>query len=196
MDHRIAALMARIEALHGELDEEIARRAEAFRYRVRGGRVEFDAEMRRRHRELRETLGSFLARSRPLVVLTAPVVYSVIVALVILDLFVTLYQAVCFPVYGIPRVRRADHIRIDRHQLGYLNGLQKLNCVYCGYANGLISYTREIASRTEAYWCPIKHATRVEVPHGRYARFLDYGDGEGFRDGLTAERDRLRREEG
>jgi hypothetical protein len=196
MDHRIAALMERIEALHGELDEEIARRAEAFRYRVRGGRMEFDAEMRRRHRELRERAGSFLARSRPLVVLTAPVVYSVIVALVILDLFVTLYQAVCFPVYRIPRVRRADHIRIDRHQLGYLNGLQKLNCVYCGYANGLISYTREIASRTEAYWCPIKHATRVETPHRRYARFLDYGDGEGFRDGLAAERDRLRREEG
>ena len=67
---------------------------------------------------------------------------------------------------------------IDRHRLEYLNALQKLNCVYCGYVNGLIGYAREIASRTEQYWCPIKHARRVLGAHPRYARFLDYGDAE------------------
>jgi hypothetical protein len=49
-------------------------------------------------------------------------------------------------------------------------------CVYCGYANGVIAYARKIASRTEQYWCPIKHALRIRDPHVRYAQFLEYGD--------------------
>jgi hypothetical protein len=45
----------------------------------------------------------------------------------------------------------------------------------------LIGYVREIASRTEQYWCPIKHARRVIGTHSRYALFEDYGDAEGYR---------------
>lgn len=187
-------LIARIRALQDELEEEISRRGEAFRYSLRHGRVEFEEEARRRHREMRVRLGTFLRQTRPMVVLTAPVIYAMIVPFALLDLFVTIYQAVCFPVYGIPRVRRRDHIRIDRHHLQYLNGLQKLNCIYCGYANGLIAYVREIAGRTEAYWCPIKHAARVEGRHGHYAGFLDYGDAEGFEAGLKASREKVSKE--
>ena len=93
----------------------------------------------------------------------------------------TLYQAVCFPVYRIEKVRRADYISIDRHHLAYLNGLEKLNCMYCGYGNGLLAYASEIAARTEAYWCPIKHARRMEGTHRHYPEFLEYGDAEGFK---------------
>lgn len=191
-------LIARIRELQEELEQEFARRREEFRYSLRHGRVEFEEEARRRQREFRVRLGTFLRQTRPMVVLTAPVIYAMIVPFALLDLFVTIYQAVCFPVYGIPKVRRGDHIRIDRHHLAYLNGLQKLNCVYCGYANGLIAYVREIAGRTEAYWCPIKHAARVEGRHGHYAGFVDYGDAEGFEPGLQAARERVteRRERG
>jgi len=70
--------------------------------------------------------------------------------------------------------------------------LQKLNCIYCGYCNGLISYMREIAARTEQYWCPIKHARRTAGPHDRYAGFVDYGDAEGFRDRSRPLREGLR----
>jgi hypothetical protein len=122
------------------------------------------------------------------------VIYSLIIPFALLDLWVSLYQAICFPAYGIPKVRRADHIRIDRHQLAYLNGLQKLNCVYCGYVNGLISWTREIGSRTEAYWCPIKHAGPVRHPHGRYASFVDFGDAEQFQEGLCRSRETITRD--
>jgi hypothetical protein len=104
-----------------------------------------------------------------------------IVPLVLLDLFVTAYQAACFPVYGIAKVRRADYLVFDRHHLGYLNALEKLNCAYCSYANGLIAYVREIAGRTEKYWCPIKHARRVIGAHPHYAEFRDYGDAAAFR---------------
>ena len=65
---------------------------------------------------------------------------------------------------------------IDRHSLSYLNPIEKLNCVYCGYFNGLIVYVQEIASRTEQFWCPIKHARKLSTFHKRYHKFLEYGD--------------------
>lgn len=184
-------ILTRIRELQDELDEEFARRRAAFRYGFENGRVVFEAEVRRRHREMRVRLLTFLRRTRPLTVITAPVIYSLIVPFVLLDLFVTLYQAICFPAYGIDKVRRADFIRVDRHHLAYLNALQKLNCVYCGYCNGLIGYVQEVAGRTEAYWCPIKHAARVGTHHAYYAQFVDYGDAEGFEAGLEASRRRI-----
>ena len=184
-------ILTSIRELQDELDEEFARRRAAFRYGFENGRVVFEAEMRRRHREMRVRLSTFLRRTRPLTVITAPVIYSLIVPFVLLDLFVTLYQAICFPAYGIDKVRRADFIRVDRHHLAYLNALQKLNCVYCGYCNGLIGYVQEVAGRTEAYWCPIKHAARVGTHHAYYAQFVDYGDAEGFEAGLEASRRRI-----
>jgi hypothetical protein len=47
------------------------------------------------------------------------------------------------------------NISFDRRKLAYLNAIEKLNC---DYANGILTYAREIASRTEQFWCPIKHA--------------------------------------
>jgi len=184
-------LLTRIRELQDELEEEFARRRAAFRYEFENGRVVFEAEVRRRHREMRVRLLTFLRQTRPMTVITAPVIYSLIVPFVLLDLFVTLYQVFCFPVYGIDRVRRADFIRVDRHHLAYLNVVQKLNCVYCGYCNGLIGYVQEVAGRTEAYWCPIKHAARVGAHHAYYAQFVDYGDAEGFEPGLEASRRRI-----
>jgi uncharacterized Fe-S cluster-containing radical SAM superfamily protein len=60
--------------------------------------------------------------------------------------------------------------------------------LYCGYCNGLIGYVQEVAGRTEAFWCPIKHAARVGAHHSYYAQFVDYGDAEGFDEGLEASR--------
>jgi hypothetical protein len=93
-------------------------------------------------------------------------------------------------VYGIPRVRRAEYLALDRHHLQYLNGIERLNCLYCGYGNGVLAYAVEVAARTEQYWCPIKHARRLPAPHSRYYRFLAYGDAESY----TRELERLRRE--
>jgi hypothetical protein len=75
---------------------------------------------------------------------------------------------------------------MDRRRLAYLNGIEKANCTFCSYANGLFAYVREVAARTEQYWCPIKHARRIAAPHRRYDAFFDYGDAEGFRRGLVA----------
>ncbi|WP_238363944.1 hypothetical protein [Mesobacterium pallidum] len=191
MNQRITALLGSIRELQESLETEWEARRRAFRYRLENGRVVFEAEARRRHRDLRVRLGTFLKRTRPMTVITAPVIYSLIVPFVLLDLMVWLYQAICFPVYGIARVPRGDYIRIDRHHLAYLNGLQKLNCVYCGYCNGVIAWVRVVAGRTEAFWCPIKHAARVAGPHDDYVHFTEYGDGEGYAEGLEVSRRRV-----
>jgi hypothetical protein len=80
---------------------------------------------------------------------------------------------------------------MDRGQLAYLNAIEKINCLYCSYANGLLAYISEIASRTEQYWCPIKHSRRVLAAHGRYRKFADYGDAEGYHAELGALRQEL-----
>ena len=105
-----------------------------------------------------------------------------------MDMVVSFYQAICFPIYGIPKVDRKDYIVIDRHYLSYLNGLEKMNCFYCGYFNGLIAYVQEIAARTEQYFCPIKHARKTRFVHGRYSKFLSYGDGVNYRKNIESVR--------
>jgi len=192
MTSPLIQLSERIRELRRSLEAELEEKQREFRYRMERGRVVFEAEAQARHRAAREKLSSFLARTRPMVVLTAPVIYALILPLALLDLCVVIYQAACFPVYGIPKVRRRDFVVIDRQHLAYLNGLQKLNCVYCGYANGLLGFVREVAARTEAYWCPIKHAQRVAEPHSQYVRFVDFGDERAFQERVDERREALR----
>ncbi|WP_372603927.1 hypothetical protein [Actibacterium sp.] len=190
MDNNAETLRARVQELKEALQDELEQRQKKFRYTITHRKVEFEADARAAQRAAREKLSSFLSRTRPLTVLIAPVIYALILPFALLDLFVTIYQAICFPVCRIPKVRRRDYIAVDRQHLAYLNALQKLNCIYCGYCNGLLAYVREIAARTEQFWCPIKHARRLAETHDRYSQFSDYGDAANFR----AELDRLRAE--
>ncbi len=112
--------------------------------------------------------------------ISVPFVYGLFLPIALLDAVVSAYQAICFRLWRVPAVQRSEHLILDRHKLGYLNGPQKLNCLYCGYANGVLSYAREISARTEQYWCPIKHAVDPPAPHPRYAGFIDYKDAAEF----------------
>ena len=178
-----------VKTLHDaeqDLKREVAEQQRRWQYRVHRGRVWFNKELRDRHRRLRQSIPSYIREGNVLSLLTAPVIYSLLIPLVILDLWVTLYQLICFPIYGIPRVRRRRYFTIDRHQLAYLNGIEKINCTFCSYANGLIAYVSEVSACTEQYWCPIKHARAIPTPHPRYHLFFDYGDAHGYRRDLTA----------
>ncbi|PIW27086.1 MAG: hypothetical protein COW30_12040 [Rhodospirillales bacterium CG15_BIG_FIL_POST_REV_8_21_14_020_66_15] len=190
MDDEIEDLVKHLVRLEKEIEGKLEAQRETFQYRMEEGRAVFEDEVLRRHRRFRTGLVAFLRRSPLANILVAPAVYGLIVPLVILDVGVTAFQAVCFTVWRMERVRRSDYVVIDRHRLPYLNAIEKLNCVYCGYANGVIAYAREAASRTEQYWCPIKHALRRRTPHARYRHFIDYGDTRNFHERLEA----LRRE--
>ena len=192
LDGEIDEMVRRLVRLEDQIERKLAAQQARLSYHIEAQRAVFEAEVLRRHRALRTGLIAFLRRSPLGSLLVAPAIYGLIVPFLLLDFGVGLYQRICFPVWGMARVRRADYVVLDRHRLAYLNGIEKLNCLYCGYANGVIAYTREVASRTEQYWCPIKHALRVRAPHARYRGFVDYGDAEGYRARLDALRDAVR----
>ncbi|MFH1019449.1 MAG: hypothetical protein V1782_02390 [Pseudomonadota bacterium] len=181
MDTRIAALLEAIKKLEHELLEEVEKKEAEFYYTVIGKKVRFEAEIKKQHRTLVLRISRYLSEAALLNILTAPLIWFILIPALFLDISVTIFQAVCFRAYRIPRVKRHHYIVIDRQALAYLNLIEKLNCVYCGYCNGLIAYIREVAARTEQYWCPIKHARRLAAMHSRYGKFLEYGDAEGYR---------------
>lgn len=191
MTQRMHDIARSIVDLQAELDREIEKRRRALGIRAHDRLVEFEHGLVIEQRKLKQKAGSYVANSSLGVIVTAPVIYSMALPLLLLDLWLTLYQAICFRAYAIPRVARRDYIAFDRGRLAYLNWVEALNCAYCAYANGVIAYAREIGSRTEQYWCPIKHALKISGPHERYYQFLEYGDAEGYRTRLAAFRKQL-----
>ncbi|PLW75323.1 hypothetical protein [Cohaesibacter celericrescens] len=181
MRDRVVALAERIRELEADLEQELESRRKLFSYNMEQRKIGFARDIERQHKALKQKLVLYIAGARPLVVLTAPIIYSGLVPFILLDLFLTLYQVTCFPIYRIKAVKRADYIAFDRKYLSYLNGLEKLNCMYCSYGNGLLAYAVEVAAQTEKYWCPIKHAKRMPGVHRHYPEFLEYGDAEGYR---------------
>jgi hypothetical protein len=131
------------------LARDARRQRRRWRYRVHRGRVWFEHEMRESHVRFRQSVPAFLRHASVLNMLTTPLIYSLAVPFVVLDVWTTVYQWTCFPIYGISRVRRRSYFVIDRHKLAYLNLIEKANCMYCSYATGVIAYVREIAARTE-----------------------------------------------
>ncbi len=172
--------------LEQEIDRLLAEKREQFQYSLRLGKVVFGRSMRNWQRQQRTSLWQFLRKAPLTYILSAPIIYGMIIPLALLDLSINFYQHICFRIYGISLVCRADYIVIDRHHLAYLNAIQKINCVYCGYGNGLIEFSREILARTEQYWCPIKHAHRTFDPHSRTHKFFDYGDVDTWQSNLNS----------
>jgi hypothetical protein len=141
----------------------------------------FSLQTIKEHRLLRTSVWRHITSAPLLVILSVPFIYALVVPFLLLDLSVALYQAICFPIYGIPKVRRRDYMIFDRGRLAYLNAIEKIGCFYCSYANGLLAYITEIAARTEQHFCPIKHAHPAAVRHSRYPGFLPYGDAHAYR---------------
>ena len=198
MAESLEQLIDRLRAVEAQIEAAFAARAakHAVEHEVgqdAAGQPCFKADALRRQKAHRKTLG--LARTPWPTLLTMPLIYGMALPLFILDISVSCYQLGCFTAWGIARVKRSEYVVIDRHRLGYLNPVQKLNCVFCGYGNGVIAYAREVTARTEQYWCPIKHALKVKGSHERYAAFQAYGDAEGYVASSGAYRERLKRGE-
>ncbi len=176
MNDRIRNIIAQITALEDDLRTALQEQQTSMLFQIKGKRIEFEQSVKQAHRQLKTGFFRWLVTNRPQNLITGPIIYGMIIPLLILDLFVSFYQAACFPIYKIAKVRRADYIVLDRQQLEYLNFIEKFHCTYCAYGAGLIAYMCEIVARTEQYFCPIKHARKILGTHGRYASFLDYGE--------------------
>jgi hypothetical protein len=190
MNPQIQEFLDRIQQLEAAIEQEAKSRRQQWQVDFDEHKVRFEKEVLAQQKRFKEGLLGYVLTAEWRHVLCVPFIYPVLLPMLLLDGLISLYQWVCFPLCGIPRVKRSDYFVFDRTHLAYLNWLEKINCAYCSYGNGLMAYGREVVGLTEQYWCPIKHARRVLQAHAHYHGFADYGDAENFR----AELARLRAE--
>lgn len=195
MNSRVNELLQNMETLEAEFHAELRARERILQERFVATRAELrtaSAEVQAKIQEAAQQVAEYSLWRH---ILSIPFIYMMIVPLVIMDIMLTVYQQICFRLYRIPTVSRGAHFVIDRQLLATLNLVDKFNCMYCGYGNGVFSYGREIISRTEQYWCPIKHAQKILDESERYRQFLDYEDTENYHQKLQTYRENLRGEE-
>lgn len=178
MESKIKKIITRIEELNESLKNEHRKIGEKYGFSIEKRKVIFLQKFRKKNRLFRIPAWKYAIPKKIKHLLSLPFIYSMIIPVVILDIFLTIYQWVAFPLYGIPKVKRREYIIYDRRFLDYLNIIQKAHCLYCSYVNGLFSYAVEIGARTERYWCPIKSASKPKSYHDWYKDFADYGDPE------------------
>ncbi len=188
MHSRVDEIAAQIKTLEDELMEELRKKQDEFFYTLEDKKVKFEESVIREGRTKIESSIKYLSSFPVLAVFTMPFIWSMMIPALLADIFVTIYQSVCFPIYKIPKVKRRDYVVIDRYNLFYLDRAERINCLYCEYFNGIIGYTREVAARTEQFWCPIKHSKPQIDMHSRYEKFFDFGDFETYRKELKERR--------
>lgn len=174
----IREILAKIESLNNDLKEEYERLSQKYWFSLSKKRVIFLEEFRLRNRSFKFPTWKYVIPTNLRHFLSIPFIYGMIIPTLILDIFLTIFQWTAFPLYRIPRVKRSEYIVYDRRFLDYLNLLQKINCLYCSYVNGIFAYAVEIGARTERYWCPLKSAHKPRFSHGWYQDFADYGNPE------------------
>lgn len=180
MQSNISEILKKIESLQKDLEKEYENLLKKYEYQMEQGKITFLASIRKKHTLLKNNLLKYIFKASFRHILSMPFIYSMIAPMLFLDLFLWIYQTFAFPLYGIPKVKRSEYIVHDRQFLSYLNFIQKINCIYCTYGNGLFAYAVEVAARTERYWCPIKAARHPKHSHAYYKDFADYGDPQGF----------------
>jgi len=173
----VSAFIARLkndsEALRGN------QRFEAFMRGISDGSIDFRWGFGTRSQSHSEPINKpSLMWVRLLI--SGPFIYLMFIPIAVLDLTASLFQSICFRLWGLPQVKRSTYVVMDRHRLSYLTWFQKINCIYCGYANGVLAYAKLIAGETERYWCPVKHETDIMNSHSFYIDFADFGDREGL----------------
>lgn len=184
MNDKIREIIDEIEAMKIKLGEEIDKQESHISYEIQNGYVRFEKKVLDRQRENMKNLLSWLREVPLLHFLTAPLIYAMVIPAIIFDVVLFVYQQIAFRVFKFQFIKRSDYLHFDHHYLGYLNPIEKLNCLYCSYFNGLMLYASAIAGRTELYFCPIKHAKKVVSEHKYYKEFLFYGDENDYQEKL------------
>jgi len=180
MNDKIRELLEEIEEIKVKLSEEIEKQESHISYEIKDGYVKFEREVLAKQRENMKNLLSWFREVPLLHLLSSPLIYAMIIPAALLDIILFVYQQIIFRIYKFEFIKRSDYMHFDHKYLGYLNPIEKLNCLYCSYFNGLMLYASAIAGRTELYFCPIKHAKKVISQHKYYDEFLSYGDEEDY----------------
>ena len=189
MNDKIREIVEEIEVMKLKLAEEVAQHESHISYEIKNGYVTFEKEVLAKQKENMKNLLTWFREVPLLHFLAAPLIYAMVIPAILFDVLLFVYQQIVFRVFKFTFVRRSDYILFDHQYLGYLNPIEKLNCLYCSYFNGLMLYASAIAGRTELYFCPIKHAKKVVSQHKYYDKFLSYGDEEEYQEKLKVVRE-------
>jgi len=194
MNDKIKEIIEEIEAMKIKLGEEIAHQEKDISYEIQNGYVRFEKEVFNRQKENMKNLLAWFRDIPLLHLLVSPLVYGMLIPAILFDIILFIYQQVIFRIFKFKFIKRSDYILFDRQYLGYLNSIEKLNCLYCSYFNGLMQYAAAIAGRTELYFCPIKHAKKVAYQHEYSDEFFSYGDEDKYQKKLEALRKKSQKE--
>lgn len=182
MKSRISEILSEITKKKNELFEEYSKLKDKYNFSFVKWKIIFDSKAKEENKKKKVWIVKYIFSAQVRHLLSLPFIYSMVVPTLILDLFLFVYQNICFRLYWIPLVYRKDFIDYDRKELDYLNIIQKFHCLYCSYVNGIFAFAVEVAWRTEKYRCPIKHARKNKSTHDWHEYFADYWDAQGFKD--------------
>src|SRR5210317_1878976 len=103
---KIDEILERLYELQKDLEEEIdnvlSEKRELFRYNFEKGKLKFEEGMRALHRAQRTGVWQYVRNAEVKHILVAPIIYLLFVPIILVDFSVSLYQLICFRVYGIP----------------------------------------------------------------------------------------------
>lgn len=183
MKSRINDILKEIDQKKVELRKEYEALKEKYDFSFNRWKIVFSEKIASLHKDHKQGVFKDITTFKNLkYIISAPFIYAMVIPFIIMDIGITIYQNICFRLYEIPLVKRKDYLVFDRKHLKYLNFMERFNCFYCSYGNGVLSYAGEVAWRTEKYWCPIKHAKKTKTLHAWQKHFADYGDAEWFRE--------------
>lgn len=165
-----------------KISKEYEELKEKYEFKLEWKKIIWNKDRIKELKKLKKSILDTLFWATVREILSFPFIWMMLIPAFILDLFLFLYQQTAIRLYKIPLVKRSDYIVFDRGQLAYLNWIQKINCIYCSYFNGLMQFAVEVAWRTERYWCPIKHASKKGWSHDWECDFADYWDPEWFKE--------------
>ena len=171
MPTQLEVLLNKMKELENVLIIELQNQQNILSYEINQRRIIFEKSTAIINKLYIKQLFGYISDAKLKHILSAPFIWMCIFPAVLMDVTISLYQAICFPIYNIPKVKRKDYIVFDRQYLNYLNFIEKINCFYCSYVNGLFGYFQEIGGRTEQFWCPIKLAKR---------KFIEFGDAQNY----------------
>lgn len=188
MNQSVKEILEKINRLNKQLSEKYNLLSKKYGFSSVGRKIVFLQDFRKRNKKFKIPTWKYVIPQNIRHLLAMPFIYVMIIPIIFLDFFVTIYNWVAFPLYHIPMVKRQDFIVYDRQFLDYLNWFQKINCIYCTYVNGFFAYTVEVGARTERYWCPVKAAQKPKFHHGWYSEFADYGNPEEWKEKFNDEK--------
>ncbi|MBS9784127.1 hypothetical protein KGV55_02135 [Candidatus Gracilibacteria bacterium] len=188
MQSTISKILKEINEKKQELSKEYDKIKEKYDFEFIKGKIIFSDEQKQKYKKEKKSIFDTIFTAQVREILSIPFIYGMIIPFIVLDIFLFVYQNTAMRLYKIPLAKRKDYVVFDRKFLGYLNVIEKINCLYCSYGNGLLAYAREVAARTERYWCPIKHAKKRLGSHNWEQLFADYGDSKGFRELYSEEK--------